>query len=68
MAGLRLGAHILSWLPSRSKSGESNHILAYNLDLLVHLMKTNWAPFLEAGFGACQSAANRRTEFKIKGQ
>lgn len=64
MAGLRLGVHVLSWLaieaelswlPSRSTSGESNHILAYNLGLLVHLMKTDWAPFLEAGFGAYQS-------------
>jgi outer membrane protein OmpA-like peptidoglycan-associated protein len=63
--GVRLGFHFLPWfaaegeftlLPTTSNIGKYNTLLAYDLDLLFHLMTTDWAPTADIGFGAYQSA------------
>jgi outer membrane protein OmpA-like peptidoglycan-associated protein len=61
MVGLRVGFHVLSRLaleaglavlPMTSSLGESNTVLTYGLDVIFHVLKTNWTPVVEAGFGA----------------
>ncbi len=58
-AGLRLGVHVLPQLALEAEvgcipvkyRGEYNSLLAYDLNLLFHILKGNWSPVLEAGFG-----------------
>ncbi len=57
--GLRLGVHILPQLALEAElayvpldqRGTTNHVLAYDLELLFHFLKGNWSPFIAAGFG-----------------
>lgn len=58
--GLRLGVHVLpqlalevelGYIPLDQK-GTTNHVLAYDIELLYHFLKGNWSPFVSAGFGA----------------
>ncbi len=62
--GLRLGWQLsetlaveagLGWMPLTSTAGKSNNALRYDLDLLWHVLPTNWSPFVVAGLGAYQS-------------
>ncbi len=57
--GLRLGVHVLPQLALEAEVGyiplshkdETNHVLAYDLNILVHILKGNWTPVFEVGFG-----------------
>ena len=62
MVGGRLGFHILSrlaveaevaWLPLSTQGGDGsqNHALAYDIELLFHMLRGDWTPVLEAGVG-----------------
>lgn len=58
--GLRLGVHVLPQLALEVELGyvplghrdSTNHVLAYDIELLYHFLKTDWSPFVSAGFGA----------------
>mgnify|MGYP000887921598 CR=1 FL=1 len=67
LGGLRIGAHVLSrlaieaevaYLPlSATGGGDLNHALAYDVELVFHILKGNWTPTVEAGFGGYTNLA-----------
>jgi outer membrane protein OmpA-like peptidoglycan-associated protein len=66
VVGFRLGVQMVSWialegefewLPLTSSTGDRNHVMTYDLNILFHLMRTNWAPIVEAGVGVYNSVS-----------
>jgi outer membrane protein OmpA-like peptidoglycan-associated protein len=64
MLGARVGYHLLpqlaielelAYLPLRTSSGNISSALGYNLDLLIHILRYNWSPVVEAGIGGYHS-------------
>ena len=62
--GLRVGGHVAPWLalelgltalPYTSDDDDSNLALSYSGDLLFHLTRGNWVPFIDVGGGAYQN-------------
>ena len=77
LVGLRLGYQIvpqiavefeLAYVPTNSTSNNLNHILGWDVNLLLHLLKYNWTPYLEVGLGGYSNVAGdlgKETDFKF---
>ena len=57
--GFRVGGHILpqlaieagfAYVPIKSATA-TNHAMSYDIQVLYHFLKSNWSPFVSAGFG-----------------
>jgi len=77
--GLRVGVQMFFWLgieadlgllPAQSTEGGDNLILMYSGDLLFHLWRGNWVPFVDFGLGGYYSAdgdLGRDPDFQLHG-
>jgi outer membrane protein OmpA-like peptidoglycan-associated protein len=69
MLGARVGLQIVrplaiegefAWIPLRVDRGDTNTAVAYNANVLVHLLSSDWTPYLLAGVGAYQNLTRVR--------
>ena len=69
--GVRLGGHLTWWLaiegalgvlPYTSDADETNIAMNYSLDLLFHLMRGSWVPFIDVGGGGYHNVSGDHGE------